>query len=70
MKNALEGMNIRLGDAECLNDLEDRIMEITQSVEQKQQKNFFNGTLKKIFIWLHRVLVAAHRLLSCSMLAP
>ena len=32
MKNKLEGINSRLGDTEeCISDLEDRIMEITQS---------------------------------------
>ena len=39
MKNILEGVNSRLGDTEeCTSDLEDRIMEITQSEEQKEKQ--------------------------------
>ena len=37
IKNTLEGMNSRLSDTEiCINPLEDRIMEITQSEQQKE----------------------------------
>ena len=39
MKSTLEGINSRLGDMEeCISDLEDRIMEITQSAQQKEKK--------------------------------
>ena len=39
MKNTLEGINSRLGDTEeCINDLEGRIMKITQSEKQKGGK--------------------------------
>ena len=38
MKNTLE-VNSRLGEAEeCIHDLEDRVMEITQSKQQKEKK--------------------------------
>ena len=37
MKNTLEGMNSKLGNTEeCTSDLEDRIMEITQLEQQKE----------------------------------
>ena len=37
MKNTLEGIKSRQGDTdECINDLEDRIMEITKSEQQKE----------------------------------
>ena len=40
MKNTLEEINSRLGvTEECISDLEDRIMEITQS-EKKKEKTF------------------------------
>ena len=39
MKNTLEGINSRLGDTEeCINDLEGRIMKITQSEKQKEKQ--------------------------------
>ena len=39
MKNTLEGMKSRLGDTgEGISDLEDRIMEITQSEQQKEKQ--------------------------------
>ena len=39
MKNTLEGINSRLEDAEeQIGDLEDRIVEITQSQEQKEKR--------------------------------
>ena len=39
MKNTLEGINSRLGDTgECISDLEDRIMETTQSEQQKEKQ--------------------------------
>ena len=39
MKNILEGINSSLGDTEeYISDLEDRIMEITQSEQQKKDK--------------------------------
>ena len=39
MKNTLEGINSRLDDAEeWISDLEDRIVEITQSEGQKRKK--------------------------------
>lgn len=39
LKNALEGMNSRLSyTEECINDLADRIMKITQSEEQKEKQ--------------------------------
>ena len=37
MKNILEGINSRLGDTEHSSDLEDRIMEIIQSGQQKEK---------------------------------
>lgn len=38
MKNTLE-VNSRLGEAEeCIHDLDDRVMEITQSKQQKEKK--------------------------------
>ena len=38
MKNILEWINSRLGDTEeCISDLEDRIMEISQLEEQKEK---------------------------------
>ena len=38
MKNTLEGVNSRLGKTEeCISDPEDRIMEITQSEQQKEK---------------------------------
>ena len=41
MKNTLKGINSRLGDTkECTNDLEDRIMEITLSEQQKGKQIF------------------------------
>ena len=37
INNTLEGMNSRLSDREeCVSDLEDRIMETTQSEQQKE----------------------------------
>ena len=37
------GINSRLGDTqECISNLEDRIMEITQSEQQKEKQFFFN----------------------------
>ena len=39
MKNILEGIDSRLGDRECKNDLEDKIMETTNSEQQKENKN-------------------------------
>ena len=39
MKNTLEGIKDRLGNTEeCISDLKDRIMEITQSEQQKEKK--------------------------------
>ena len=39
IKNTLEGMNTRLDDTEeCIGDLEDRKMEITQSEQQKEKQ--------------------------------
>ena len=39
IKNTLEGMNSRLSDIEeCTSHLEDRIVEITQSVQQKEKQ--------------------------------
>ena len=36
-KNTVEGRNSRISDTEeCVNDLEDRIMEITQSEQKKK----------------------------------
>ena len=38
MKNILEEINSRLSDTEeCISDLEDRIVEITQSEQQKEK---------------------------------
>ena len=38
INNTLERMNSRLSDTEeCVSDLEDRIMEITQSEQQKEK---------------------------------
>ena len=38
MKNILEGMNRSLSDTEeCISDLENRIMEITQSEQQNEK---------------------------------
>ena len=39
MKNTLEGINSRLSETEeCISDLEDKIMEITQLEEQKEKQ--------------------------------
>ena len=41
MNNTLEGINIRIAEAERVNDLEDRMVEITateQSIEKKNEK--------------------------------
>lgn len=38
MKNTPEGMNSRLGITDLVSDLEDRIMEITQSEWQKEKQ--------------------------------
>ena len=39
MKNTLEGINSRLGDTEeCISDLDDTIMEIIQSEQQKEKQ--------------------------------
>ena len=38
MKNTLYGMNSRLGDIEPLSDLQDRIMETSQSEHQRKNK--------------------------------
>ena len=39
MKNTQERINSRLGDTEeCLSDLDDRIIEITQSEQQKEKQ--------------------------------
>ena len=41
MKNTLEEIKSRYGDIqEHISDLEDRIMEITQSEHQKEKQNF------------------------------
>ena len=41
MRNTLEGVNSRLDDiAECISDLEDRIVEMTQSEEHKEKNTF------------------------------
>ena len=41
MKNTVEGINSRLGDTEKgISDMEDRIVGITQSEQQKEKKNF------------------------------
>ena len=41
MKNRLEGINSRLSDTEeCISDLEDRIMEITQTEQQKEKQKW------------------------------
>jgi len=43
MKNTLEGINSRLGDTEeNISDLEDRIVEITQTEQQKERRIFKN----------------------------
>ena len=40
MKNALEGINSRLGDVEKhISDLEDKIVDIAQAVYQEKKKN-------------------------------
>lgn len=40
MKNIVEGMNSRLGNTEeCTSDLEDKIMDIIQSEQQKENQN-------------------------------
>ena len=38
MKNALEGINNTLGDKEHISNLEDRMMKITQSEQQKEKQ--------------------------------
>ena len=39
MKNTLEGINGRLGvTVECISNLEERIVEITQSEQQREKK--------------------------------
>ena len=44
MKNTLEGMNNRLSDTkECTSDLEDRMMEITRTKQQKEKQILKNG---------------------------
>lgn len=41
IKTTLHGINRRLRDTEeCITDLEDRILEITQSEQQKENRNF------------------------------
>ena len=43
MKNTLEGINSRLGEAEDrISDFEDKVAENTQSDQQKEKKNFLN----------------------------
>ena len=37
MKNTLEGFKSRLGNKEHISNMEDRIMEITQSEQQKEK---------------------------------
>ena len=45
MKNTLE-VNSRLGEAEeCIHDLEDRVMEITQSIQEKEKKRKVKDSL-------------------------
>ena len=50
IKNTLEGMNSRLSDSEeSISDLEDRIMEITQSEQHKEKQIFKNeNSLKSL----------------------
>ena len=38
MKNTLEGINSRLGGTEHISDLENKIIEITQSEQQKEKQ--------------------------------
>ena len=46
MKNTLQGMKSRLGDTEKhVSELKDRIMEITQSKQQKENKFIKTGIL-------------------------
>lgn len=40
MKTTSEGINRKLVNAEQFSDLEDRIIEITQSEQQSEKKNF------------------------------
>ena len=51
MKNTVKGMNSRVGDTEeHTNDLEVRIMEITQTEQQKRRANLKNdNSLKDIW---------------------
>ena len=51
MKNTPEGMNSRLGITDLVSDLEDRIMEITQSEQQKEKQIFKNETSLRDF-WI------------------
>ena len=48
-------MNSRLSDTEeCINDLEDRIMEITQSEQKKEKKNLNENNLRDLFSSIKR----------------
>lgn len=38
MKNTIKGLNSRLDEAERINELEDRAMELTQAGQQKEKK--------------------------------
>ena len=40
MKNTIKGLNIRLDEAERINELEDRAMELTQAGQQKEKKEW------------------------------
>ena len=48
MKNTLEGMNSRLGITDLVSDLEETIMEITQSEWQKEEQIFKNETIFRV----------------------
>ena len=52
MNNTLEGINSRITESEeWINDLEDRMMEIT-AIEQQRKKNGGAGLAKTLFSYL------------------
>lgn len=40
LKNILQAFNSRVDDTEQISDLEDKVVEITQTEQQKKKKNF------------------------------
>ena len=49
IKNIPEGIESRLADAEeCINDLEDRVIESTQAEQQKEEKKSLNEDRSRV----------------------